>query len=135
MSMTGSTGHLGESESMLVGISITLLSLRNRPGLSRTSCGRPLTSICGNVINRLPMNLVVLLAKLLPRCGVPIVMTRRTEGFGWKKNVDSNPSRTSSDALTVANGFSLTMFQKSLRLSSTCSFDTNPPMLCPTRII
>ena len=40
--------------------------------------------LCGSVISLLPAQRVMSLENGLPRCGVPSVTTRRTEGFGRK---------------------------------------------------
>ena len=51
------------------------------------------------------------LAKLLPRCGVAIITTRRIEGLGWKKNVSCNFFFAFGSALICWNDSLLTSRQ------------------------
>ena len=64
----------------------------------------------GTSISLRPSHLVRLLETSLPRCGVPMVITRRIDGFGSKKNVSAKPSRTSGSAFSSANGLSAERF-------------------------
>ena len=60
--------------------------LPNSSGLSRASFCWLCSNVFGREIAFRAAHCVNRFAKGLPRCGVPIVMTRRTEALGPKKN-------------------------------------------------
>src|SRR5205823_4729594 len=82
-SMTGKIGSSGASESMLLVVVSRSLFLK-KPGLVRTSLLVRPVSIAGKMISFLLTRRVYSLAKSLPWCGVPMEMTRLTDGLGWK---------------------------------------------------
>ena len=54
------------------------------PGFCRYSFCWLFISVLGKLISLPSSHCVVWLENVLPRCGVPMVITRRIDGLGWK---------------------------------------------------
>ena len=107
---TGKIGERGDKASMLLEIFKSDLSEKTSL-LSRNNASWLCRSIAGTLIRIFASHCVVWFEKLLPRHGVPIVTTRRTEGLGSKKKHSRSRSTTSALALTCSSGLSVTVPQ------------------------
>src|SRR4051812_25136209 len=80
---TGKIGDCGESESTLL-LQVRNFLSRKKPGFSSVTLLVYCTIMSGKVISVRLSQRVYWLAKSLPMWGVPSVMTRFTDGLGWK---------------------------------------------------
>ena len=103
LSMPASSGLLGSSKSTLVGTR-RLIQGWNTPGFSRTTRRwRSSVSVVGRARQE-PMRPMPRRASVEPRCGVPIMITRRTNGWGVKKNTSRSRSRSAGLARISSSG-------------------------------